>query len=380
VRAPQYEIQLDLRLPALNRTKLSGAKIADIAQFLPDVRKPKRASQLPAQSARGFAAHDRPPPVPQVLREKGLQPDASAGLPVLHIQAAQNEIGDVGAGALVDALLQLKRENVAAVRRVFLFRNRIGDEGARRIAELIRESSSADATAEWLTEVHLSHNEITAAGAHALFAAASSYPRGAAPLWLRLEYNLIQIPPASMPAHCLATARGKANGRAGGRHRLVQEGDCGVQQCGLAAPPPLHLYAFTNQKVTGESVVAGGAGGAAVAAGANAPVAAGGRKPGGEAGGKRGPHEASAPRRGGAKQPTAQVSTPPAEGRGAAENAHGRGKGGAKTGQDGLVSDALRRAQLVVTRTEELAALVEILACCTRFALPLRPACPISTG
>ena len=109
MRAPQYEIQLDLRLPALNWTKLSGAKIADIAQFLPDVRKPKRASQLPAQSARGFAAHDRPPPVPQVLREKGLQPDASAGLPVLHIQAAQNEIGDVGAGALVDALLQLKR-------------------------------------------------------------------------------------------------------------------------------------------------------------------------------------------------------------------------------------------------------------------------------
>ena len=99
-----------------------------------------------------------------------------------------------------------------------------------------------------------------------------------------------------------------------------------------------------------------------------------------EGSGKRGPHEASAPRRGGAKQPTAQVSTPPAEGRGAAENAHGRGKGGAKTGQDGLVSDALRRAQLVVTRTEELAALVEILACCTRFALPLRPACPISTG
>jgi len=76
-------------------------------------------------------------------------------------------------------------------RKLWLYNNRIGDDGAVALAPLLRGS---------LLEVHLSHNVIGAVGAEALLHAVASppLPRGTAAkgLWLRIEWN--QIPEAAL--------------------------------------------------------------------------------------------------------------------------------------------------------------------------------------
>jgi hypothetical protein len=162
-----------------------------------------------------------------------------------------NECGDDGAAAICRALLQLRTMNTAAVRAVYLWKNELGDAGARSVAELLEQSSLPGNDRGAIAEVHLSHNKITLIGAEALFAAAlKRYPRashcGQVPLWLRLEHNAIDLEKLAprMPPHCRAEHRGD---RRGGVQRTVHASNCGVSQCCQPTVPSLHLHLIENQ-------------------------------------------------------------------------------------------------------------------------------------
>lgn len=162
-----------------------------------------------------------------------------------------NECGDDGAAAVCRALLQLRAAGTAAVRAVYLWKNEVGDAGAKSVAELLEQPCFPGSDRGPIAEVHLSHNNITLVGAEALFAAAlKRYPRasqgGLVPLWLRLEYNAIDLEKlaARMPPHCRAENRGD---RRGGVQRTVHASNCGVSQCSRAPAPSLHLHLIENQ-------------------------------------------------------------------------------------------------------------------------------------
>mmetsp|Transcript_2841 Transcript_2841/g.9545 ORF Transcript_2841/g.9545 Transcript_2841/m.9545 type:complete len:1253 (-) Transcript_2841:117-3875(-) len=161
-----------------------------------------------------------------------------------------NECRDKGAAAICGMLIKLRQSNLAAVRAIFFWKNELGDEGAKSVAELVAKSTLPGQERFWVAEVHLSHNNITAAGAFSLFEAATGYPRslygGLVPLWLRLEHNAIDISKigSRMPRYCRAENRGD---RTRGLQRAVHDGNCGVSQCCQANIPALHLHLFDNQ-------------------------------------------------------------------------------------------------------------------------------------
>uniref|UniRef100_A0A7S1SC33 Uncharacterized protein n=1 Tax=Alexandrium catenella TaxID=2925 RepID=A0A7S1SC33_ALECA len=122
---------------------------------------------------------------------------------LMNINLSNNGLGDASAKTLVCALL----EAAQPIRVLKLFSNRIGDGGALPLAKYIEESQHV------LGELHLSHNAIQRDGAEALLMAAvcaQGTTRGGGaiaprypsfetvgqcrpvPLWLRLEYNLIE--------------------------------------------------------------------------------------------------------------------------------------------------------------------------------------------
>jgi len=161
-----------------------------------------------------------------------------------------NVCGDKGAAAICGMLVKLRQSNLAAVRAIFFWKNELGDEGARSVAELVAKSALPGQERFWVAEVHLSHNNITAAGAFSLFEAATGYPRslygGLVPLWLRLEHNAIDVSKigSRMPRYCRAENRGD---RTRGLQRAVHDGNCGVSQCCQTSIPALHLHLFDNQ-------------------------------------------------------------------------------------------------------------------------------------
>eukprot|EP00931_Biecheleriopsis_adriatica_P123097 TRINITY_DN9815_c0_g1_i1.p1 TRINITY_DN9815_c0_g1~~TRINITY_DN9815_c0_g1_i1.p1 ORF type:complete len:724 (+),score=179.72 TRINITY_DN9815_c0_g1_i1:91-2262(+) len=65
-----------------------------------------------------------------------------------------------------------------------LFKNRIDDDGAEGLAELVKQLPT-------LAEIHLSHNYLTAAGVEHLAVTASHLPARDVPLWLRIEFNYV---------------------------------------------------------------------------------------------------------------------------------------------------------------------------------------------
>ena len=167
---------------------------------------------------------------------------------VLEFHGENNHCRDAGAAAVTRALLELRQHNIAAVRAVFLWRNELGDEGAKSVAALVQGMALPGQERAWVAEVHLSHNNISSAGALALFQAARVYPRqafgSAVPLWLRLEHNAIDLTKDLMPPFCPAMHRGE---RARGVQRTVQEHNCGVSQCSMSQVPSLHLHLVQAQ-------------------------------------------------------------------------------------------------------------------------------------
>lgn len=76
-------------------------------------------------------------------------------------------------------------EHMLEIAKLWLFSNQISDAGAADCAKLLHPG---------LLEVHLSHNFISAGGAKALLAAVPVVqPCAPRPLWLRLEWNLIDV-------------------------------------------------------------------------------------------------------------------------------------------------------------------------------------------
>lgn len=82
--------------------------------------------------------------------------------------------------------------NGFSLRRLFLYSNNIGDEGAKALSLLVHRART-------IWELHLSHNGITDEGAKHLVAAVATagYPRidKYRPFWLRLEYNSVEEEP-----------------------------------------------------------------------------------------------------------------------------------------------------------------------------------------
>jgi rRNA-processing protein FCF1 len=137
----------------------------------------------------------------------------------MNIEMYDNSITDAGVGALVDFLLAHQED--IRVNALKFWKNSIGDVGAEHLARYITECKHV------LVELHLSHNRITTQGAIALFKAVENnplYPRvqvqakqkkesadtssseattaatpetttvqNHCPLWLRLEFNFINL-------------------------------------------------------------------------------------------------------------------------------------------------------------------------------------------
>lgn len=98
----------------------------------------------------------------------------------LELDLSCNRISCEGAEALAWLLQQMSME----CSTLKLYKNDVADRGAVALAAVIRNGT--------LRELHLSHNRIGAAGARALLqACAEKYPIAGAPLWLRLEANVI---------------------------------------------------------------------------------------------------------------------------------------------------------------------------------------------
>jgi len=159
----QISIRLDRRSGA---PVLEDHDFVQIAQFLPQARRPFSSSDGANDPSAGFPAplilihHPQLQAVTDFLalhRAAYLQHLASStgapaggaagtvadegGVSLLQFHAENNRCGNAGAAAIVKALIELRRRNVATPTTIFLFKNRIGDEGARCVADLITSTS-----------------------------------------------------------------------------------------------------------------------------------------------------------------------------------------------------------------------------------------------
>jgi hypothetical protein len=82
--------------------------------------------------------------------------NAGAGkgrLSFLDVKAQCNACSNAGARALCRTLIDLRESNVAAVRAIHLWKNELGDDGARSIAELVERSAIDGEERFWVAEV-----------------------------------------------------------------------------------------------------------------------------------------------------------------------------------------------------------------------------------
>eukprot|EP00746_Dinoflagellata_sp_MGD_P086643 gnl/MRDRNA2_/MRDRNA2_34315_c0_seq1.p1 gnl/MRDRNA2_/MRDRNA2_34315_c0~~gnl/MRDRNA2_/MRDRNA2_34315_c0_seq1.p1 ORF type:complete len:712 (-),score=132.37 gnl/MRDRNA2_/MRDRNA2_34315_c0_seq1:157-2292(-) len=159
------------------------------------------------------------------------------------IDLSENAIGNKGLVAIVNVLERYEVQ----VKCLKLYKNRIGDEGATRLAELIKVQ------VEPMEELHLSHNLLTGLTLVTLCLAFhrhkyQAYPyRGRQnvflPCWVRLEYNYI-----SNPRLCVDLLRKDA----GVRICLAEDRDaCGPWRCCQQnymskGVPSVHLFSVQN--------------------------------------------------------------------------------------------------------------------------------------
>merc|ERR1719160_1513851 len=89
--------------------------------------------------------------------------DPEAEWHYVNIDLSNNNLGPDGAKVLVDFLRSASGKAVPVYTRILkLYKNQLGDEGMKHIAVLILSQPQP------VHEIHLSHNEITAAGASTL--------------------------------------------------------------------------------------------------------------------------------------------------------------------------------------------------------------------
>jgi len=93
-----------------------------------------------------------------------------------------NEISGLGLRPIWETCMRCTN-----LRTLKLYKNRIDDKGADKLAVLFQHRCST------LVEIHLSHNLLTATGVQALVRAVDeSRPAHMKPLWLRVEHNFVQ--------------------------------------------------------------------------------------------------------------------------------------------------------------------------------------------
>lgn len=103
--------------------------------------------------------------------------------PYEEVNLSQNALSAEGLRKVIQ--LCSRCENLRILK---LYKNDIGDEGAKALAAYIRKS-------ETLEEIHLSHNRFTARGVEMLVAACEkARAKANAPMWLRLEQNEVASP------------------------------------------------------------------------------------------------------------------------------------------------------------------------------------------
>ena len=129
-------------------------------------------------------------------KAKDSHPDANEYF--FNVDLSNNDLGPDGVHVLVSFLRQLQSSSLFLA-KLKVYKNRLGDEGAKHLAKYIYEQPSP------LHEIHLSHNGIGATGATSLALAVmhnrhSVYPfrRGDKteylPCWCRLESNNVKAP------------------------------------------------------------------------------------------------------------------------------------------------------------------------------------------
>ncbi|PRP86626.1 hypothetical protein PROFUN_05105 [Planoprotostelium fungivorum] len=195
----------------------------------------------------------------------------------LNVKFAKNNLTDAGITYIVDYLLNNK--NTIHLKKMYLHKNRITDEGAKELSRLIRGCDYA------IDEIHLSHNYITCLGAISIIDAVSQckmYPRGEqshadeeqreegedeelvdkmkngqtiVPLWLRLEWNCIDY--ASVVTHMTQNKIHHCNAESGDER---DDNDFRKKQCAPWDPcyngkdTVVHLYCLDLQfEVEGEA-------------------------------------------------------------------------------------------------------------------------------
>ena len=164
-----------------------------------------------------------------------MQPAASLAVSLV---LEMNFFTTLGLQQLLSAFLHWQSSPLAHLRSLHLKRlrchmNRLDDSCGAALAQYM---GSCLSNAYLPSEVHLSHNRLSTAGASALLeASARLYPRLAGPgrqpvpLWLRMEHNTIDVPALRARAaelglrYCTCVAAAGGDGR-GGRGRGASRG------------------------------------------------------------------------------------------------------------------------------------------------------------
>jgi hypothetical protein len=114
-------------------------------------------------------------------------PAAATAAPVLlSLRLERLDLTDAEAGMVADWAAAAAAAGAAAVTKLWLFGNRLGDAGAREVARMLHPL---------MVELHLSHNQLTSAGLLCLLRAvpAGPGPCPPSPLWLRAEWNRVSL-------------------------------------------------------------------------------------------------------------------------------------------------------------------------------------------
>eukprot|EP01080_Neovahlkampfia_damariscottae_P006450 gene6450-10457_t len=154
---------------------------------------------------------------------------------LLHIDLQENNLNDDSIELLIHFLLEKKYIHLTKLR---LWKNKIGNKGAKLIAKLIKESDYM------IDEIHLSHNKIQLEGSKDLFDSIANnhwYSKHETKiLWLRLEWNFIDYEEAKIYIKSLNISFCEA----------VNRKKCGTTFCVnkyKSEKSKVHLYVFYLQ-------------------------------------------------------------------------------------------------------------------------------------
>ena len=165
----------------------------------------------------------------------------------LFVAAGGNQLSDNGVTELVAALTSMRA--TVQVRVLRLHMNRFGDGAAEAIASLVSVGKVA------MSELHVSHNSLTEAGISTIARAlarrhgvsrqrskqgtrARAAGAQSAPLWLRAEYNLVDVSAVTAILRSIGVSTCQA----------ADKEKCGVGMCGLSPSADLHVYLLGRQR------------------------------------------------------------------------------------------------------------------------------------